>query len=76
MVIKCLPIGLFASNCYIVGQNGEGVVIDPGCSPQMIVDAAKENNLEIKYIIITHGHIDHLMSWMKSEKDRGGGSHS
>jgi len=42
----------------------------------MIVDAAKENNLEIKYIIITHGHIDHLMSWMKSEKDRGGGSHS
>jgi len=42
MVIKCLPIGLFASNCYIVGQNGEGVVIDPGCSPQMIVDAAKE----------------------------------
>ncbi|ABN52574.1 MAG TPA: MBL fold metallo-hydrolase [Hungateiclostridium thermocellum] len=71
MVIKCLPIGLFASNCYIVGQNGEGVVIDPGCSPQMIVDAAKENNLEIKYIIITHGHIDHLMSVDEVRKKTG-----
>ncbi|HOM02580.1 MAG TPA: MBL fold metallo-hydrolase [Acetivibrio sp.] len=62
MIIKCLPIGLFDSNCYIVGQNGECVIIDPGCDPAKIVDAANENNLEAKYIIITHGHIDHLLS--------------
>jgi len=37
----------------------------------MIVDAAKENNLEIKYIIITHGHIDHLMSVDEVRKKTG-----
>lgn len=62
MILKCLPIGLFGSNCYIVGQNGEGIIIDPGGDPTKIVDAARENKLEIKYIIITHGHIDHLLS--------------
>jgi len=62
MIIKCLPIGLFGSNCYIVGQNGEGIIIDPGCDPRKIVDTVNENNLEIKYIIITHGHIDHLLT--------------
>ena len=30
MILECIPYGLFGSNCYIVGDKGEAVVIDPG----------------------------------------------
>ena len=62
MILECIPYGLFGSNCYIVGDKGEGVVIDPGCDPDEIIRVARKNDLSIKYIIITHGHIDHMIS--------------
>jgi glyoxylase-like metal-dependent hydrolase (beta-lactamase superfamily II) len=71
MILECIPYGLFGSNCYIVGDKGEAVVIDPGCDSDNIIEAAKKNNLSIKYIIITHGHIDHLASVEEVRKKTG-----
>lgn len=62
MVLKCLPNGMFGSNCYIIGENGEGAVIDPGVNCAGITGAADALGLQIKHIIITHGHIDHICS--------------
>lgn len=71
MILECIPYGLFGSNCYIVGDKGEAVVIDPGCDPNKIIRVAEANNLSIKYIIITHGHIDHLVSVEELRKKTG-----
>lgn len=62
MILKKLEVGPFASNCYIVGSeaNREGVIIDPGDEAQQILSRVKELELDIKYIILTHGHIDHI----------------
>lgn len=60
MVLECLPIGMFGSNCFIIGQNGEGAVIDAGVDSEAVCRTAETKGLKIKYIILTHGHIDHI----------------
>jgi len=57
-----LPTGMLVSNCYIIGDNGEGAIIDPGADADEIIAKAREAGLEIKYIILTHAHIDHMVS--------------
>ncbi len=53
---------MFTSNCYIAGDNGEGVIIDAGVDTAEITEAVKDLKLKIKYILLTHAHIDHLVS--------------
>lgn len=55
-------MGMFASNCYIIGEGSEGVVIDSGADAAEIAEAVDELKLKIKYIILTHAHIDHIVS--------------
>jgi len=57
-----IPAGIYAANCYIVycETTKEGIVIDPGGDIDDILGVIKENNLKIKYIVLTHGHGDHI----------------
>ena len=61
MIIKKLEVGPFASNCYIVGdeESKQGIVIDPGDEAGRILNAVKDSGLDIKTIVLTHGHVDH-----------------
>ncbi|MBC7325719.1 MAG: MBL fold metallo-hydrolase [Moorella sp. (in: Bacteria)] len=62
MFLKTLVVGPLGTNCYLVGcqETGEGAVIDPGAEGERILAAAREAGLKIRYIINTHGHIDHI----------------
>lgn len=62
MILKVLPTGMFGSNSYLIGDNGEGVVIDAGVDADEIIDEASKAGLKIKYIVLTHGHVDHIQS--------------
>ena len=61
MIVEKLVVGPFASNCYIVGSqsNKEGMIIDPGDEAKQILKRVKDLELDIKFIALTHGHIDH-----------------
>jgi glyoxylase-like metal-dependent hydrolase (beta-lactamase superfamily II) len=61
VVIKELVVGLIMTNCFIVGceKSHEAIVIDPGGDVDKILDATYKSNLNIKYIVNTHGHFDH-----------------
>jgi hydroxyacylglutathione hydrolase len=61
MILKRLT-GMLDSNCYILGSKGEGAVIDPGTSVENIEGVLKDENLDLKYIILTHAHFDHMCS--------------
>lgn len=62
MIVKCIPVGYMGANCYIFGceETKEAAVIDPGGDVEMILAELKAQGLKVKYIINTHGHIDHI----------------
>ncbi|MDP3880127.1 MAG: MBL fold metallo-hydrolase [Dehalococcoidales bacterium] len=62
MIIEKLEVGAYAANCYIVsdGTSREGIVIDPGAEAGRILRRVKDMGLNIKAIVLTHGHIDHV----------------
>ncbi|HUS71094.1 MAG TPA: MBL fold metallo-hydrolase [Anaerolineae bacterium] len=62
MLVERLVVGMLQCNCYLVAceDTKEAIVIDPGGDAPMILDRVKELGLAIKYIVNTHGHIDHI----------------
>ncbi len=62
MIIEKLEVGEIAANCYLVGTESskEGIVIDPGAEGKQILRKIKDLKLEIKYIVLTHSHMDHI----------------
>ncbi|MEO1814192.1 MAG: MBL fold metallo-hydrolase [Acetobacterium sp.] len=55
-------LGQMGTNCYLIWDEKtlEAAVIDPGFEDQRINDIINENKLKVKYILLTHGHFDHL----------------
>ncbi len=62
MHVESLTVSMFATNCHLVSciKTAETVVIDPGADAKRISAAIKKRNLKLRYIINTHGHIDHI----------------
>ncbi len=59
---------LFVNSYLITNLKGEGIVIDPGAEGEKIVNFIKNNNIELKYLINTHGHPDHTgNNWLLKE---------
>ncbi len=54
-------MGSFAMNCYLVcdEDSREAIFIDPGAEAERLIDEVEKENLNLKYIINTHCHIDH-----------------
>ena len=62
MIIKKLEVGPIMANCFILGceRTKEAVVIDPGDDANDILMALAKEGLRVKYLINTHGHVDHV----------------
>jgi len=62
MIIKRLVAGPFETNCYIVGSEvtKAGMIIDPGDGAEQILGTVNDLELDIKLIVLTHGHLDHI----------------
>lgn len=50
------------ANCYILEENGSCLIIDPSDEAGFILEKVQEKGLEIKGLIATHGHFDHVMA--------------
>ena len=51
-------LGMVAANCYIIRNESEALVIDPGGNAEVIYPLIGKRKLS--YIINTHGHYDHI----------------
>jgi hydroxyacylglutathione hydrolase len=62
MILIRLVVGPLQVNCFILAdeKTKEAVVIDPGDDAQEILKIIKDRDLKVKYIVITHGHFDHI----------------
>jgi glyoxylase-like metal-dependent hydrolase (beta-lactamase superfamily II) len=61
--IKKLVVGQYSNNCYIVSDPATkaGVIIDTPFEPERIIAEAK--GIDVKYILLTHSHMDHIQAW-------------
>ena len=57
-----LPLISTCTNCYILvdKKTRAAAIIDPGCAPEQIIEAVKNADADVKMIINTHGHWDHI----------------
>ena len=61
LTVKCLPTGKWWENCYVVSDAKKiAIVIDPGEDAQTIIDYIKSEKLDVKAILNTHAHYDHV----------------
>lgn len=64
-VVKCFTFNPFQENTYVVSKDGYAFIIDPGCYEKEecagLADYITTSNLQVKMIINTHGHIDHVL---------------
>jgi hydroxyacylglutathione hydrolase len=73
MIHEILPVGPLQCNCSIIGDelSHEAIVIDPGDDIDDILALIKKHNLQVKQIVITHAHIDHVGGAMKLRASTG-----
>jgi hydroxyacylglutathione hydrolase len=66
-----LIVGEMGTNCYFLESNNEIAIIDPGFEPERIYNKVKVLKGKTKYIINTHGHIDHTGANVKLKEYTG-----
>ncbi len=62
MLVRCLAVGPMLANCYLVWceETKEALVIDPGGEEERILAEIEKEQLQLQYIVNTHGHVDHI----------------
>jgi len=62
MILEGLVVGEMEGNCYVLGceTTRDCGVIDPGAEVNRILSIIKKFALHPRFIINTHGHIDHM----------------
>ncbi|MBI4584922.1 MAG: MBL fold metallo-hydrolase [Planctomycetes bacterium] len=61
-ILEVHPLGPLQCNAYILGcpRTREGVIIDPGDNPEFLAERVRALDLDIKALIHTHTHFDHV----------------
>lgn len=62
MKIQNLYPGSWGSNCYLLQSGDHAAIVDPSADANTIVTALASNGLTLDYILLTHGHFDHIVS--------------
>ena len=62
MILEVRATHPFFKNGYVVGceETREAVVIDPGDEVDQLLEAVKTHGLQVRYILLTHAHLDHI----------------
>ena len=60
--VDTLVVGPIEENCYVLKdeETGEGIIIDAGDNGQEILAYVRDNGIDIKLLVNTHGHWDHI----------------
>lgn len=60
MKLKQFVIGEIEVNCYLLMEKNQAILIDVSFNPSSIEDYIIKNNIELKAILLTHAHLDHI----------------
>lgn len=62
MKVSKFAVGKLQTNCYLLESFGESVIIDPGDDGDFLSEKIYFQNLNLKMLLVTHGHFDHVLA--------------
>lgn len=69
MKVNCYTVGPFAENTYLLTEENEALIIDPGFTEdeeyQLVKSRLEEGRFTLKAVVLTHAHIDHVLGLQK-----------
>ena len=73
MKVAVIPVTPFQQNCSLLvcELSNKAAVVDPGGDLELILDAVREQGVELEKILLTHGHIDHCGGTARLSKQLG-----
>jgi glyoxylase-like metal-dependent hydrolase (beta-lactamase superfamily II) len=73
MIHEILPVGILQCNCSVFGDEAtrEALVVDPGDDIARVLEVVDRHGLNVKAIVITHAHIDHIGGAQKLKQATG-----
>lgn len=77
MIHEVIAVGPLQCNCSVIGDETtrEAMVVDPGDDVADVLSIVAKHGLNVKHIVITHGHIDHIGGAMKLKAATGAAIH-
>lgn len=62
MILEIRAVEPFFKNGFVLGceETREGVIVDPGDETPALLEAVAKHVLKIRYILLTHAHLDHI----------------
>jgi glyoxylase-like metal-dependent hydrolase (beta-lactamase superfamily II) len=62
MVLEVRAVAPFYKNGFVIGceRTGEAALIDPGDEVDELIGAVRDHDLDVRHILLTHAHIDHV----------------
>ena len=62
MILETRAVDPFYKNGFVIGceETRQGVVIDPGDEVDELIAAVAAHRLDVRYILLTHAHLDHI----------------
>lgn len=65
MQVHTFPVGPFQENTYLLVENGQAVVVDPGFFNDSEMNPFRQTleneGAELKAVLLTHAHVDHAL---------------
>ena len=76
LTIKAFTFNAFQENTYVIyNEHAAAIIIDPGCydvsEQHALQDFIQTNKLQVKRMLFTHAHIDHVLGAAFIEKTYG-----
>ena len=73
MIHEILPVGWLQCNCSILGdpETHEALVLDPGDEVERVLEVLQRHSLNVRAIVSTHAHIDHVGGLQKLQQATG-----
>ena len=73
MIHEVLPVGWLQCNCSILGdpETHEALVLDPGDEVERVLEVLQRYSLNVRAIVSTHAHIDHVGGLQKLQQATG-----
>ena len=77
MILEAKAVAPFFKNGYVLAceETNEGAVIDPGDELDQLLEVIQDRRLNIRHILLTHAHVDHVSGVARAREVLGASIH-